>query len=110
VESIDADGGNMLTDTETALIRDKFMHKLGHVENISKEAAKIISDMTNYTTFFIEKSLVNVEIEEVKLVPLKGNKALVLIITNKRVYRQCERTAQQGIFGTARGGYGAIQP
>ena len=85
VESIDAEGGNMLTDTETALIRDKFMHKLGHVENISKEAAKIISDMTNYTTFFIEKSLVNVEIEEVKLVPLKGNKALVLIITNKGV-------------------------
>lgn len=86
VENIDADSSdNMLTDTETAFIRDKFMNKLGHVENISKEAAKIISDMTNYTSFFIEKSPVNVSIEEVKLVPLKGNKALVLIITDRGV-------------------------
>ena len=85
VESIDADGSNMLTDNETELIRSRFRNKLGHVESISKEAAKIISDMTNYTSFFIEKSFVNVEIEEVKLVPLKGNKALVLIVTNKGV-------------------------
>lgn len=86
VESIDTDNsGKMLTDKETQFIRDKFMHKLGHIENLSKEAAKIISDMTNYTSFFIEKTSVNVEIEEVKLVPLKGNKALVLIVTNKGV-------------------------
>lgn len=85
VESIDAEGGNMLTDKETELIRSRFRNKLDNVESISKEAAKIISDMTNYTSFFIEKSFVNVEIEEVKLVPLKDNKALVLIVTNKGV-------------------------
>ncbi len=85
VESIDGDKTNMLTDSETAFIREKFIHKLGHIEDISKEAAKVISDMTNYTSFFIEKTLVNVEIEEVKLVQLKGNKALVLIVTNKGV-------------------------
>lgn len=85
VESIDTDTDNMLTDTETELIRNRFIQKLGHIENISKEAAKVISDMTNYTSFFIEKKYVNVEIEEVKLVPLKGNKALVLVITNKGV-------------------------
>lgn len=85
VESIDADAETMLTDRETELIRQRFMQKLGHVEDLSKEAAKVISDMTNYTSFFIEKSVVNVEIDEIKLVPLKGNKALVLIITNKGV-------------------------
>jgi len=85
VESIDGDKTNMLTDSETAFIREKFIHKLGHIEDISKEAAKVISDMTNYTSFFIEKALVNVEIEEVKLVQLKGSKALVLIVTNKGV-------------------------
>ncbi|MDE5601984.1 MAG: hypothetical protein K2J16_05750, partial [Clostridia bacterium] len=73
------------TDSETAFIRDKFMNKLGHIENLSKDAAKVISDLTNYTSFFIEKSSLNVEIDEVKLVPLKGNKALVLIVTNKGV-------------------------
>ena len=86
VESINSESSdNMLTDRETALIRDKFLHKLGHIENLSKEAAKVISDVTNYTSFFIEKTPVNVEIEEVKLVPLKGNKVLVLIVTNKGV-------------------------
>ncbi|MCM1394471.1 MAG: heat-inducible transcriptional repressor HrcA, partial [[Eubacterium] siraeum] len=85
VESIDAESENMLTDKETELIRSRFRNKIGQVENISKEAAKVISDMTNYTSFFIEKSFINVEIEEVKLVPLKGDKALVLIVTNKGV-------------------------
>lgn len=85
VESIDGDKAKMLTDRETAFIRDKFMHKLGHIENLSKEAAKVISDLTNYTSFFIEKTLAGVEIDEVKLVPLKGNKALVLIVTNRGV-------------------------
>ncbi len=86
VENINSESAdNMLTDSETAFIRDKFMHKLGHIENLSKEAAKVISDVTNYTSFFIEKASVNVEIEEVKLVPLKGGKALVLIVTNKGV-------------------------
>ena len=85
VESMEGDKTKMLTDSETAFIRDKFMNKLGHIENLSKEAAKVISDLTNYTSFFIEKSSLNVEIDEVKLVPLKGNKALVLIVTNKGV-------------------------
>lgn len=86
VESINSDGNgseNMLTDQETAFIRNKFMQKLGHVEDISKEAARIISDVTNYTSFFIDKSATSVEIEEVKLVPLKQGKAVVLIVTDK---------------------------
>ena len=85
VESINSDGASMLTDRETAFIREKFMHKLGQVENLSKEAAKVISDVTNYTSFFIEKSLAGIKIEEVKLVPLKDNRAIVLIVTSKGV-------------------------
>lgn len=86
VENINCDGedsANMLTDQETAFIRNKFMQNLGHVEDISKEAARIISDITNYTSFFIDKSIGNIEIEEIKLVPLKKGKAAVLIVTDK---------------------------
>jgi len=85
VGSIESESDTMLTDKETAIIRERFDKKIGHIEDLSKEAAKIISDMTNYTSFFIEKAIVNVEIEEVKLVPLKDNKVLVLIVTNKGV-------------------------
>ncbi len=77
------DHSNMLTDQETQMIRDRFMHKFGEIENLSVQAAKVISDVTNYTSFFIEKSTNNAVIEEVRLVPLKANKAVVLIVTDK---------------------------
>lgn len=73
---------NMLTDQETALIRLNFEQRLGQIEDLSKQAAKIISDVTNYTSFFVEKSS-SIEIEEIKLVPLKKGKAVVLIVTDK---------------------------
>ncbi len=74
---------NALTDRETEMIRDRFLTRLERIEDMSKAAAKIISDATNYTSFCIDKSALNIEIEEVKLVPLKGNKAVVLIVTDK---------------------------
>jgi len=85
VESINSSNNpsSMLTDQETAFIRNCFLKNLSKVEDISKEAAKIISDVTNYTSFFVEKNNSNIEIEEVKLVPLMKNKAVVLIVTNK---------------------------
>ncbi|HAT84293.1 MAG TPA: heat-inducible transcription repressor HrcA [Clostridiales bacterium] len=84
VETVSAsDNDNMLTDQETARIRNRFMSKLGKIQNISKEAARIISDATNYTSFVVNKNLQDVFIDEVKLVPLKNGKALVLIVTNR---------------------------
>ncbi len=77
------DHSKMLTDQETAMIRDRFMNKYYQIEDLSVQAAKVISDVTNYTSFFIEKSTNNAVIEEVKLVPLKHNKAVVLIVTDK---------------------------
>lgn len=85
VDSIDgASAANMLTDQETAFIRDIFFGRLGQIEDLSKEAAKIISDVTNYTSFVVDQSSDgNVEIDEIKLIPLKRGKAVVLIVTDK---------------------------
>lgn len=84
VDSINGgqDKAGMLTDQETALIREKFVKNLGQIEDLSKEAAKVISDVTNYTSFFVEKSIASILIEEIKLVKLKSNKAVVLIVTD----------------------------
>ncbi len=82
VESISASNDNMLTDQETALIREKFMRNLGQIKDMSVEAARIISDVTNYTSFIVEKNNKSILIEEIKLVPLKKNKAVVLIVTD----------------------------
>ena len=85
VDSIDgASTANMLTDQETAFIRDNFFGRLGQIEDLSKEAAKIISDVTNYTSFVVDQSSDGkVEIDEIKLIPLKRGKAVVLIVTDK---------------------------
>ncbi len=84
VESISAgDSSSMLTDQETAFIRNRFVNRLNEIEDLSKEAAKIISDITNYTSFAVETNVSNIEIEEIKLVPIKGSKAVVLIVTNR---------------------------
>ena len=84
VDSIDGSNGCMLTDKETEFIRGSFFSRLGQIEDLSKEAAKIISDVTNYTSFVVDQSGdAGVEIDEIKLIPLKRGKAVVLIVTNK---------------------------
>ncbi len=88
VESIHQDGDDhtaMLSDIETEIIRNRFLHNIAEIEDISKAAAKIISDITNYTSFFVEKSNANIEIEEIQLVKLKKGKALVLIVTDQGI-------------------------
>lgn len=79
------DSGSALTDAETAFIRKRFDERLLEVEDISKQAAKIISDMTNYTSFLVTKNNPHVIIEEVKLVQLRRGQVLVLIVTDKGV-------------------------
>lgn len=75
------DHSTMLTDQETAFIREKFLKRLGKIQDMSVEAAKIISDVTNYTSFIVEKRG-DVVIDEIKLVPIKQGKAVVLIVTS----------------------------
>lgn len=75
------DHSTMLTDQETAFIREKFLRRLGKIQDMSVEAAKIISDVTNYTSFIVEKRG-DVVIDEIKLVPIKQGKAVVLIVTS----------------------------
>jgi len=83
-DSIDTSVGGMLTDKETEFIRGSFFNRLGQIEDLSKEAAKIISDVTNYTSFVVDESGdASLEIDEIKLIPLKRGKAVVLIVTNK---------------------------
>lgn len=85
VGDIEHAGDKALTDAETAFIRSRFSEKLGEVRDISKRAAEIISDVTNYTSFFVSSRGGNVVIEEVKLVPLKKNRVLVLIVTDEGI-------------------------
>lgn len=84
VGDLRADDG-ALTDAETTFIRKRFDERLSEVEDISLQAAKIISDVTNYTSFLVTKKNPHVLIEEVKLIQLRRGQLLVLIVTDSGV-------------------------
>ena len=89
-----------LTTVETQMLKNEFESRINQVEDISKEAAKVISDMTNYTSIFVSKSLPEVLIEEIKLVKLMGNKVVVIIATDGGVIADKTITVQDSTKDT----------
>ncbi len=81
VGGLDTNSSGALTDAETAFIRNRFEEKLNEIGDLSKKAAKVISDLTNYTSFFVSSHVAPI-IEEIKLIPLRKEKAVVLIVTD----------------------------
>ena len=76
-----------LTQEEIAFIEQSFSSRFGQVEDIVRKAAKVISDMTNYTSVIILNSIENVLLKEVKLVGLDEHTVLVIIITDSGIIR-----------------------
>ncbi len=76
-----------LTIEEIEFIEQSFQSKMGRVEDIVHQTAKVISDMTNYTSVIILNKIENVFLKEVKLVGLDENTVLVVIITDSGIIR-----------------------
>ncbi|HOK81305.1 MAG TPA: heat-inducible transcriptional repressor HrcA [Clostridia bacterium] len=72
---------------DIAKIDATFNAKFKEIEEIVRSAAKIISDVTNYTSVIVIKNIANVVIKEIKLVGLDENSALVIIITDGGIIR-----------------------
>jgi heat-inducible transcriptional repressor len=72
---------------EIAAIDKSFKNKFTKVEEIVKTAAKVISDVTNYTSVIVLKNINKVVIKEIKIVGLDGESALVIIITDSGIIR-----------------------
>lgn len=70
------------SESDLSEMTKRFSKQASDVETLSAEAAKIISDSTNYTSVVVTNNLSDVEIEEIKLVGLSNGLALVLIVTN----------------------------
>ncbi len=70
------------TEQDLSAMTERFSKQVTSIESLSVEAAKIISDQTNYTTVFVANNNEDVIIEEIKLVGLQNGLALVLIVTN----------------------------
>lgn len=64
-------------------ISNAFSEKLNDMESLMTEAAKIISDKTNYTTILYKEANQDLIIQEIKIVQVMQNKAIVVILTDK---------------------------
>lgn len=76
-----------LRKQDVAKIDASFSNKFKEIEEIVKTAAKIISDVTNYTSVIVIKNINNVVIKEIKLVGLDQSSALVIIVTDSGIIR-----------------------
>ena len=76
-----------LRKEDVALIDATFAEKFSAVEDIVKTTAKVISDVTNYTSVIVIKNINKVTIKEVKLVGLDEHSVLIIIITDSGIIR-----------------------
>ncbi|MDR3264305.1 MAG: heat-inducible transcriptional repressor HrcA [Clostridiales bacterium] len=77
-------------------IKEQFDNRLFDIEEVIKKAAKIISDITNYTSVILLKDD-DIVIRNIKLVGLIENTALVIIVTNKQVLKDSFITLPDGL-------------
>ncbi|MDR0751882.1 MAG: heat-inducible transcriptional repressor HrcA [Christensenellaceae bacterium] len=72
---------------EIEAINASFNNKFLKVEEIVKTAAKVISDITNYTSVIVLKNINKVLIKGIKIIALDNTSALVIIITDSGIIR-----------------------
>ncbi len=76
-----------LSNKEVAMIETAFRDRFGEVEDIVRRTAKVISDMTNYTSVIVLNNVEEVNLKEIKLVGLDERSLLVIIITDNGIIR-----------------------
>ncbi|MDD4316338.1 MAG: heat-inducible transcriptional repressor HrcA [Clostridia bacterium] len=76
-----------LKQKEMELIQNSFKERFEGVEEIVRRTAKVISDITNYTSVIVLSNINKVKIKEIKLVELDEHSALVIIITDSGIIR-----------------------
>jgi heat-inducible transcriptional repressor len=88
-----------LTRAEIEQIESYFKSHLTSVEAITKNAARAICDITNYTTVVVPKKSKGEIIKDIKLIQLSQSAALVIIITDARVLKDNEIRLRKGTTG-----------
>lgn len=76
-----------LKKEEIALIEDAFKERFDEIEDIVRRTARVISDVTNYTSVIVLKNINKVLLKEIKLIDLDQHTVLVVIITDSGIIR-----------------------
>ena len=86
VESIPTEGGML---PAVADMREYLDRKMDEVGDVIRTTAKLLSDTTNYTSVIVVKNIGEVLVRDVRLADIGQNKALVIIITDSGILKDC---------------------
>lgn len=64
-----------------------FDQKMQEVEDVVKSTAKVLSDVTNYTSVIVVKNVSNIVIRKIKLIDIGADSALLVVITDSGVIK-----------------------
>ena len=80
-----------LSNEEKKLIEDCIQNNVSHIKDLIQETSKLLSQLTNYTTVAVAKSLnyQNV-IKHIQLVSMDNNKILLIVVTNTGDIKKAE--------------------
>lgn len=76
-----------LTPREAESIKNLYAIKTRQTEELIEQTAKILSDITNYTSIVLKPELSKVLIKKVQIMPIDGEFALLIVVTNSGIIR-----------------------
>lgn len=76
-----------------------FDQKMKEVEDVVKSTAKVLSDVTNYTSVIVVKNVSNIVIRKIKLIDIGADSALLVVITDSGVIKDSFIDLPEGMGG-----------
>lgn len=76
-----------------------FDQKMKEVEDVVKSTAKVLSDVTNYTSVIVVKNVSNIVIRKIKLIDIGADSALLVVITDSGVIKDSFIDLPDGMGG-----------
>ncbi len=76
-----------LTPDETKVVRRYFNKRMEEMEQVVKSAARVLSDLTDYTSLVLSPQLMRTTVKRLQLVPVTKGTALVVLVTDAAVVK-----------------------
>lgn len=76
-----------LTNEEAAAIRSHFSSRAGQVEEVVRQAAQVLSDVTRYTSIVTAPQAAKLRIKRLQVVPVSPGVGLMVIVTDSGIVR-----------------------
>lgn len=74
-----------LTDDEADYIKRHLDTRVHEVGEVIRQTAKVLSDMTNYTSMVLVPQLSSMKIKRISLIPISDGSAMAVVVTNTGV-------------------------